>query len=129
MDLEDLIKGKRHQNHGHDSHERYNDDHDRHGQEDHHRQESWGAHYNKNSHHNYSIERFLPYLKQIIGNKKILALIIALGVICLIIAVVGIVILVPLLMHGLNYIDKNGVKGLFDLSQTIIERVISGSGK
>ena len=129
MDLEDLIKGKRHNKHGHDSHERYNDDYDHHDQEDHHRQELWGTHYNKNSHHNFSIERFLPYLKQIIGNKKILVLIIALGVLCLIIAVVGIIILVPLLMHGLDYIDKNGVKGLFDLSQTIIERVINGSGK
>ena len=56
-------------------------------------------------------------------------LIIALGVLCLIIAVVGIIILVPLLMHGFDYIDKNGVKGLFDLSQTIIERMINGSGK
>jgi hypothetical protein len=116
MDLEDLIKGKRHQNHGHDSHERYNEGHDRHDQEDHHRKESWGTHYNKNSHHNYSIERVLPYLKQIIWNKKILALIIALGVICLIIVVVGIIILVPLLMHAFDYIDKNGVKGLIDLS-------------
>ena len=61
MDLEDLIKGKRHNKHGHDSHERYNEGHDHHDQEDHHRQEPWGTHYNKNSHHNFSIERFLPY--------------------------------------------------------------------
>ena len=129
MDLEDLIKGKRHNKHGHDSDERYNDDHDHHDQEDHHRQEPWGTHNNKNSHHNFSIKLFLPYLKQIIGNKKILVLIIALGVLCLIIAVVGIIILVPLLMHAFDYIDKNGVKGLIDLSQTIIDRLINGSGK
>jgi hypothetical protein len=129
MDLEDLIKGKRHQNHGHDSHERYDDDHDRHGHKDHLRYEPWGGHHNKHSHHNYSIERFLPYLKQLTGNKKILGLIISLGFICLIIAIAGIIILVPLLMHAFDYIDKNGVKGLFDLSQTIIDRVINGSGK
>jgi hypothetical protein len=129
MDLEDLIKGKRHHKNGQDRHERYNDGHDRHHRDDHQRQEPWGGHHNKYSHHDHSIERLLPYFKQIIANKKILGLIITIGVVCLIIVFFGIIILIPLLTHAFEYIDKNGVKGLIDLSQTIIDRLINGSGK
>jgi hypothetical protein len=128
MDLRDILKRMNEHGSGHGQHDDHNHGHGQ-GYDNHQDHDNYGQNQLRrhgNSHHDDSLQKYMPYIKSLLqGSKKLLIGLIILGVILFIIFIVAIVLLFPVLMHALEYISANGINGIIDL----ITRIVNGAGK
>lgn len=105
MDLEDLFKNKKQ---GH--RKSYNDYRGSHG------------------HHN-DMEKYLKMFQMLTKNKKLLAVVIAGAFILVVVIIILLILLFPLLVKLFEAIQKNGIKGIFDSIQPLLDTLWNGTGK
>ena len=139
--LEDFMKGKHFQRHGHGGHgdQRQHYDHGSESEHDDHPYHPTGANHGRHPEHgshgresrhygHFGFEHFLSKLGSLAHSKTLRAVVVIGTVLVIVIGIATVLILLPLIAKVIEYVSKNGIQGLAEATLTLLKRLWTGNG-
>jgi hypothetical protein len=114
--------------HGHNKHDRSQWNHDLHDDRLHEDHDRKGSH-RDSGHDDFNITLLKSYGEKILKNKLLMAGILIFALFCVIGFIALVILFFPVILKISNLILNNGLKGVLDTIQPILNALLQGSGK